>query len=103
MHETGKYLDYIKAPDTYGRLSVEPKESYINTKADWMFKLNPLVIICLGNQNLFSAVAKDSRTNSYWIELQVTKDQDEDKLIIEFWNFCDFGTNDILGTGYIFP
>ena len=69
MHETGKNLDYIKAPDTNGRLSVEPKEAILNRDANFFSKMDPLVCIRFGDENLSSAVATDLGKNPHWIDI----------------------------------
>jgi Ca2+-dependent lipid-binding protein len=99
LHPSGSLLDYVRIADSNGKLVVEPKEANINKDTHLITKMNPLVVIRFGNENCTSAVS--SGKNPSWTDvMSFDRTIDEDTLIIELWDFNDFGNNDLLGEGY---
>lgn len=101
LHDTGRELDYVKAPDTNGKFKVEPKEATLLKDINLIATMDPLVIVRFGNETASSAVSTDGGKKPHWIdELMFTREVIEDTLYVELWNFSDLGSNDFLGIGY---
>ncbi len=55
------------APDTKGKLIVEPKEANLTTDT-LILKMDPMVIVRFGNENLTSAVNNDGHKTPKWVD-----------------------------------
>lgn len=66
LHESGNNIDFVKAPDTEGRLLVSPKSAVLSRDVNLITKMDPLVTIRLGNENISSSVATDGGKNPIW-------------------------------------
>lgn len=99
---SGADLDEIKAPDTKGTLIVEPKQASLTRDVNTLTNMDPLVTIRFGNESMSSAVHMGGHLNPQWTdELKFTREVEEDTLYVEVWSFSDWGSNDLIGVGYV--
>ena len=94
-------VPFIKAPDTVGKLVVEPLSGHFQHDVNLIAKMDPLVVVRFNGDSIPSAVHENGGREPKWQDkLTFQKDITENIVVIEAWSFSEMGSNDFIGVGY---